>query len=48
MELEVQSPGLLLEFSLPLIWRGTQVWAVGDCPLLASKPGEFVPPTQGP
>lgn len=40
--------GLVLEFSFLLIWRGTQVWAVGDCPLLAATPGELVPQTQGP
>lgn len=40
--------GLVLEFSSLLIWRGAQVWAVGDCPLLAAKPGELVPQTQGP
>lgn len=47
-ESEGLSLGLLLEFSLALMCRRTQVLAVGDCPLFASKPVEFVPQTQGP
>lgn len=47
-ESEGLSLGRLLEFRFLLIWRGTQVWAVGDDLRLVPKPVVFAPQTQGP